>query len=139
MYGIFTYNYHKNQQFIIGKYTIHGSYGYEFPTGKKDPAGCFEGRTQRCSHRSASRAGLCVLEIFNFFTTYLGTSTSIPIGSMGLVYIYLHEWLIFMVNVGRYTSPMDPMGFIHGCLNWMIPNLYMKMVVSPNNHFKVDV
>ena len=29
--------------------------------------------------------------------------------------------------------------FIHGCLNWMIPNLYMKMVVSPNNHFKVDV
>ena len=26
-------------------------------------------------------------------------------------YIYLHEWLIFMVNVGKYTSPMDPMGF----------------------------
>ncbi len=25
-------------------------------------------------------------------------------------YIYLHEWLIFMVNVGKYTSPMDPMG-----------------------------
>ena len=31
---------------------------------------------------------------------------------------------------------MDPMGFIHGCLNWMIPNLYMKMVVSPNNHLE---
>ena len=25
-------------------------------------------------------------------------------------YIYLHEWLIFMVNVGKYTSPMDGMG-----------------------------
>ena len=25
-------------------------------------------------------------------------------------YIYLHEWLILMVNVGEYTSPMDPMG-----------------------------
>ena len=25
-------------------------------------------------------------------------------------YIYLHEWLIFMV--GKYTSPMDPMGNI---------------------------
>ena len=30
---------------------------------------------------------------------------------MGRLYIYLlHEWLIFMVNVGIYTSPMDPMG-----------------------------
>ena len=26
-------------------------------------------------------------------------------------YISLHEWLIFMVNVGRYTIPMDPMGW----------------------------
>ena len=25
-------------------------------------------------------------------------------------YIYLHEWLIFMVNVGKYTI-MDPMGY----------------------------
>ena len=33
-----------------------------------------------------------------------------PILSMGRLYIYLHEWLIFMVNVGKYTSPMDPMG-----------------------------
>jgi len=22
----------------------------------------------------------------------------------------VHEWLIFMVHVGKYTSPMDPMG-----------------------------
>ena len=26
--------------------------------------------------------------------------------------IYLHEWLKFMVNVGKYTSPMDPMGML---------------------------
>ena len=25
-------------------------------------------------------------------------------------YIDLHGWLIFMVNVGKYISPMDPMG-----------------------------
>ena len=25
--------------------------------------------------------------------------------------VYLHEWLIFMVNVGKYTSPINPMGF----------------------------
>ena len=24
--------------------------------------------------------------------------------------VYLHEWLILMVNVGKYTSPMDAMG-----------------------------
>ena len=26
-------------------------------------------------------------------------------------YIYLHGWLMFMVDVGMYTSPMDPMEF----------------------------
>ena len=29
MYGIFSYIYHKNQP-NVGKYTIHGSYGYDF-------------------------------------------------------------------------------------------------------------
>ena len=29
--------------------------------------------------------------------------SSHPIGSMGLVYTYLHEWLRFMVNVVKYT------------------------------------
>ena len=33
-------------------------------------------------------------------------------GSMEKWYIHLHEWLIFMVNVGEYTSPMDPMGHV---------------------------
>ena len=28
-------------------------------------------------------------------------------------YIYLHEWLNnYGINVGKYTSPMDPMGYI---------------------------
>ena len=36
---------------------------------------------------------------------------SIPI-AIHVWYIYLHEWLIFMVNVGKYTSPMDAMGMI---------------------------
>ena len=31
-------------------------------------------------------------------------------GSMGMVYLPNHEWLILMVNVGKYTIPMDPMG-----------------------------
>ncbi len=31
---------------------------------------------------------------------------SYPIGSMYGIYTYI--WLILMVNVGKYTSPMDP-------------------------------
>ena len=31
-----------------------------------------------------------------------------PIGSMYGIFTYI--WLIFLVNVGKYTSPMDPMG-----------------------------
>ena len=26
------------------------------------------------------------------------------------VYLPIHEWLILMVNVSEYTSPMDPIG-----------------------------
>ena len=33
---------------------------------------------------------------------------------MGRLYIYLHEWLIFMVNVGKYIPCMDGMGSIQG-------------------------
>jgi len=41
-----------------------------------------------------------------------GHGNNIPIGSMyGVYMIYAYIWLIFMVNVGKYTSPMDPMGF----------------------------
>ena len=27
-----------------------------------------------------------------------------------MVYTFTYIWLIFMVNVGKYTSDMDPMG-----------------------------
>ena len=30
--------------------------------------------------------------------------------SIQVWYIYLYEWLISMVNVGKYTSPMDGKG-----------------------------
>jgi len=40
------------------------------------------------------------------------TGIPVPIGSMGLVYLPTF-WLIFMVNVGKYTSPMDPKGYIN--------------------------
>ena len=41
-------------------------------------------------------------------------------------YIYLHEWLIFMVNEGKYTSPMDPVGKeIYSLVNyWKISHFY---------------
>ena len=40
--------------------------------------------------------------------------------------IYLHEWLIFMVNVGKYTSPMDSMG--HGVFHW--PSFWRWLVMK---------
>ena len=39
-----------------------------------------------------------------------------PQESNGAGIIYLHEWLIFMVKVGKYTSSMDPMGLKAGVL-----------------------
>ena len=37
---------------------------------------------------------------------------SIPRHTMWDWHICLHEWLIFMVNVRKYTSPMDGMGLV---------------------------
>ena len=38
-------------------------------------------------------------------------------GSMGLVsYSYLHEWLIFIANVGKYS--------IHGCNGWNVCGIH---------------
>ena len=58
-------------------------------------------------------------------------------------YIYLHEWLIFMVNVGKYTSPMDAMGcvtlmrfflltcqLIHDIIIWLF-YLWFWMILNP--------
>ena len=46
----------------------------------------------------------------------------VPIGSMGRLYTFLHEWLNFMVNVGKYT--------VHGSYEvypWVSYHLYLEM------------
>ena len=43
-----------------------------------------------------------------------GRAGFIPIGFMGLVYLPTFG-CFFLVNVGTYTSPMDPMGFKSRC------------------------
>ena len=35
----------------------------------------------------------------------------LPTGFHGTNGFPIHGWLIFIVNVGKYTSPMDPMGY----------------------------
>ena len=42
----------------------------------------------------------------------LPLQVKVPIGSIkrGRIFIYI-EWLIFMVNIGKYASPVDPPGF----------------------------
>ena len=44
-----------------------------------------------------------LLLIDQLFGFRRNSSHAFPIGSMGRLYIYLHECLIFMVNVGKYT------------------------------------
>ena len=44
----------------------------------------------------------------------------------------LHGWLIFMVNVGKYTSPMDPMGYIY----IYIISIYLQISIEIS-HFRV--
>ena len=47
----------------------------------------------------------------NFHPQEMIPSQWYPIGFMGrMVYLPIHGWLIFMVNVVKYSSPMDPMG-----------------------------
>ena len=36
--------------------------------------------------------------------------TAVPIPSIGRLYIYLYEWLIFQLNIGKYIPYMDAMG-----------------------------
>ena len=39
------------------------------------------------------------------------SESGLDFSSAAMTYgIYLHGWLISIVNVGKYTSPMDPMG-----------------------------
>ena len=40
---------------------------------------------------------------------YIQPDAVLPLGSMYGIFPYI--WLMCMVNVGKYTSPMDPMGY----------------------------
>ena len=62
------------------------------------------------------------------------TMNSNPIGSMGRT-VYLPTcWLIFIVNVGKYTSPMDPMG-IKKALPLSTVSTPLPWVVNPTPFF----
>ena len=55
----------------------------------------------------------------------------IPIPSM-YGHIHLHGWLIFMVHVGKYTSPMDGMGYIINIYIYIAGNYILVVVGSIN-------
>ena len=48
-----------------------------------------------------------------------------PTHTIHVWYIYLHERLIFMANVGKYTSPMD-------CLGYTSKHLFEEVFEPPN-------
>ena len=55
-------------------------------------------------------------------------------------YIYLHEWLIFMVNVGKYTYnyPTDLMGCITNPKNAVLLGNSLKMIQNDHTFALVD-
>ena len=77
------------------------------------PTGCYE-------YNKKSQRNACV-----FFK--MNISHRIP---MGRLHIYLHEWLIFMVNVDTYTIPMDHYGQTY----WPIGILPMSLGSAAVDH-----
>ena len=57
-----------------------------------------------------SRLNRCHPTMIWRWTKTTVANKTLPKVSMGRLYIYLDEWLIFMVNVGKYASPMDLLG-----------------------------
>ena len=58
----------------------------------------------------------------------------LPIGSMYGVFTYI--FVIFMIHVGKYTSPMDPMGYSFRPVLQIDQLRNMLMLsTSLNNHF----
>ena len=49
------------------------------------------------------------------------------------IFTHIHEWLIFMVNVGKYTSPMDAMGSI------IFPNQFLDPQTKSVQHLKTRI
>ena len=54
-----------------------------------------------------------------------------------MVYLPTYIWLIFMVNVGKYTSPVDPMRYEltepTSKRRWFTPELVMTWSGKPPN------
>ena len=59
-----------------------------------------------------------------------------PIGSMGLVYLptFTINLYKFMVNVGKYTSPMDPIGDVNLCPSTSLDRFGMSQVFVVGYH-----
>ena len=67
----------------------------------------------------------------------------IPIGSMGIMvylltiiynlFTYIHVQLIFMVNVGKYTIPMDFLG-LKFTIHWLVDDIlqYLMFMFDPS-------
>ena len=50
-------------------------------------------------------------------------------------YKFTYIWLIFMVNVGEYASPMDPMGYIY--ISWLIWD-FLDVLETLKGEFEVN-
>ena len=63
------------------------------------------------------------------------TSTSTSIANPSMYPMFTYIWLSFIVNAGRYTSPMDPMGIVQmyndlGCL-WRAVEYVHQLNLDP--------
>ena len=45
-------------------------------------------------------------------------------------YIYLHDWVIFRANVGKYSSTMEHMGYCYYICFMLIATIYVSIYVS---------
>ena len=77
-------------------------------------------------YRMSYRDGMCTIKIYrNRLTKWL---FELPIGSM--YDIFTHIWLIFMVDGGKHTSPMEFYGFLNRHVSCRaLPWRYLKEAV----------
>ena len=53
--------------------------------------------------------------------------SSFPMTDPWCWYIYLHDWVIYGVNVGKYSSTMDPMGLVNCYFSWAFLGLQCQI------------
>ena len=117
VYGRFTYIYHEKQP-NVSKYTVHGrDHCWSIIFSKSRRNEVFGWIPDSFQIRKGSLWTDCIpkstnLKIPIWITVQPPWPTSMIQYPYHLWYIYLHEWWMFLVNVGKYTTPMDPMG--HG-------------------------